>query len=49
MGFFSNLFRGRGKQIVRRHVSKVEKMRAWGAMVKPGSNPNYVPRNKRPK
>lgn len=48
MGFFSRLFGLGGKAVtVHRRLSKADKMKAWGAKVKPGSNPNYIPKRKR--
>lgn len=49
MGFLSSLFGGGKGPVVRRRLSKADKMKAWGAKVQPGSNKNYVPKGKRPK
>jgi hypothetical protein len=50
-GFLGSLL-GLGKRSgpkVHRRLSKADKMKVWGAKMKPGSNPNYVPRAKRKK
>lgn len=49
MGFLGMLFGGDGKKSgssAKHHVSKAEKMKAWGAKVEP-SKGNYVPKHKR--